>query len=83
MKGNESSLPIQHEAAVTDGFYFRATDRDSLERIFTEIYGWEKSEVSSRKVVRAGELFPGFLAAGLPLLFACGVLQRSLLRELP
>jgi len=83
MKGNESSLPIQHEAAVTDGFYFRATDRDSLERIFTEIYGWEKSEVSSRKVVRAGELFPGFLAAGLLLLFACGVLQRSLLRELP
>ena len=74
---------LKEIAATTGGLYFRATDKDSLEQIFTEIDRWEKSEVSSRKVVQARELYPWFLAAGLLSLFACGVLQRSLLRELP
>lgn len=74
---------LKEIAAATGGLYFRATDKDSLERIFSEIDRWEKSEVSSRRVVQARELFSWFLGAGLLLLIISAVAQRTWLHELP
>lgn len=80
----EIDEPLLKEIArTTGGMYFRATDPDSLKRIFTEIDGWEKSEISSRRIVNAKELYPWFLGTGLFLLFAVGIARRSFLRELP
>jgi len=74
---------LKEIASTTGGLYFRATDKDSLERIFSEIDRWEKSEVSSRRVVQARELFSWFMGAGLLLLVISAVAQRTWLHELP
>ena len=54
-------------AARTHGRYFRATDRDELQQIFTEIDRLEKSEIDVQRHVRYRELFP-------PLARACAIL---------
>lgn len=74
---------LKEIAGSTGGMYFRATDPDSLKRIFSEIDGWEKSEIKSRRIVQARELYRWFVAAGLFLLLAAGIASRSFLRELP
>lgn len=67
----------------TGGLYFRATDRDSLQQIFTEINRWEKSEVSTKKHTRAIDLYPYFIILGLAMLLFAEVAKRSFLRTLP
>jgi len=74
---------LKEIAAATGGLYFRATDKPSLERIFSEIDRWEKSEVSSRRIVQAKELFAWFIGAALALLLIAAVAQRTVLMELP
>lgn len=74
---------LQEIANSTGGLYFRATDKDSLERIFTEIDRWEKTEVSSRRFYEAKELYPYFILAGLLLLLAVELARRTFLRTLP
>jgi len=63
--------------------YFRATDPGSLKEIFSEIDRWGKSELSSRRIVNARELFPWFTGSGLFWLLAVGIARLSFLRELP
>jgi Ca-activated chloride channel family protein len=74
---------LQEIANQTGGLYFRATDKDSLQKIFAEIDRWEKSEVSSRRFYKATDLYPYFLLAALLILLTVEVLKRSLLRSLP
>ena len=74
---------LQETAALTDGRYFRATDRESLERIYEEIDALETTEIEVEQFTRYGELFH------LPLLFGLGVLLlevglgRTVLRRIP
>jgi Ca-activated chloride channel family protein len=70
-------------ANVTGGLYFRATDPDSFATIFSEIDRWEKSEVSSRKLVVRNELAIYFLLSGLILLLVTELAGRTVLRTLP
>lgn len=70
-------------AEVTGGRYFRATDRESLERIYEEIDALETTEIDVRSFTRYGELFHFPLAAGLGLLLLEIGLAQTVLRRLP
>jgi len=74
---------LQEMARTTGGLYFRATDRDSLRTIFGEIDRWEKTNVKSRSYVKATELFPYLIAAGLLILLLVETARRTFLRTLP
>ena len=70
-------------AEVTGGRYFRATDRESLERIYEEIDALETTEIDVQSFTRYGELFHFPLAAGLGLLLLEIGLAQTVLRRLP
>jgi Ca-activated chloride channel family protein len=74
---------LQEMAKTTGGLYFRATDRDSLQNIFSEIDRWEKTNIKSRSSYETTELFPYFIALGLLLLLLAEIARRSFLRTLP
>ncbi|WP_420463283.1 vWA domain-containing protein [Candidatus Palauibacter sp.] len=70
-------------AEVTGGRYFRATDRESLERIYEEIDALETTEIDVESFTSYGELFLFPLAAGLGLLLLEIGLAQTVLRRLP
>lgn len=70
-------------ANETGGLYFRATDPDSFATIFSEIDRWERSEVSSRKVVVKKDLSIYLLMFGLLILLFVELTGRSLFRVFP
>jgi Ca-activated chloride channel family protein len=74
---------MQNIANSTGGLYFRATDRESLQKIFSEIDKWEKTEISEKRFARARELFVYFLLAGVLILLAAEFAKRTFLRILP
>jgi Ca-activated chloride channel family protein len=74
---------LQEMARTTGGLYFRATDRGSLQNIFSEIDRWEKTSIKSRTYYETNELFPYFIALGLLVLFLVETARRSFLRTLP
>lgn len=74
---------LQEMAELTGGRYFRATDRESLESVFSEIDELETTEIQVENFTRYSERFPPILAAGLFLLFIEIGLGQTLLRKLP
>ena len=78
---NEDSL--KEIASMTGGSYFRATDTQSLQRIFKEIDELEKSQVEIQKVAQYRDLFPWFVLAGTLLLAVEIFLGQTIWRRLP
>jgi Ca-activated chloride channel family protein len=78
---DETSL--QKIAGVTGGQYFRAVDKDSLERIFRTIDGLEKSKISVKSYTHYNEVFAYFLWPGLGLIVMESILSHSRFRKLP
>ncbi len=74
---------LQEIAKTTGGLYFRATDRDSLQTVFSEIDRWEKTRIRTRNYYETSELFSYLLALGLLLLLLAETARRSFLRTLP
>lgn len=74
---------LEELASVTGGRYFRATDRESLERVYEEIDALETTEIEMTSFTQYGELFHWPLAAGLGLLLIELGLGRTVLRRLP
>ncbi len=84
---------LEKVASITGGKYFRATDTDSLAKIYGEIDQLEKSKVEAKHFVdyrelavqsyKAGALtLPPLLLIAFALLLARVVLQQTWLREL-
>lgn len=59
---------LRRVAEMTGALYFRATDTDSLEKIYAEINAMETTTRDIKKFDNYRELFPFLLAAALPLL---------------
>jgi len=57
-------------AAITKSGYYRATDRDSLSKIYEEIAKLEKSKIEMTRYYSYFELFPYFAFVALILIFA-------------
>ena len=74
---------LEELASLTGGRYFRATDRERLERVYEEIDALETTEIEMTSFTRYGELFHLPLAAGLGLLLLELALGRTVLRRLP
>lgn len=74
---------LRETAELTGGRYFRATDRESLERIYQEIDELEKTEIEVQHYTRYGELFHFPLIAGLLLVLTEVGLAHTVLRKLP
>ena len=70
-------------ADLTGGEYFRATDRQSLEKIYKEIDGMEKTEIKVKEYTRYSELFIYFLGAALFLFIGEIVLANTRFRKIP
>lgn len=74
---------LQEVARLTDGVYFRATDRQSLERVWREIDELETTEIEVENFTRYGELFHIPLLLGLGLLLVETIMAQTLLRKIP
>ena len=74
---------LEELAAVTGGRYFRATDTESLERVYEEIDALETTEVEMTSFTQYGELFHWPLGFGFGLLLVEVGLGRTVLRRLP
>ena len=74
---------LRDVAEITGGQYFRATDNQSLARIYAEIDQLETSEADTEIYTVYAELFHFPLAAGLFLLTGAVLLGQTFLRRLP
>jgi Ca-activated chloride channel homolog len=74
---------LQAVAAETGGRFYRATDTDSLQKIYEQINGYEKSAQTVQKFEHYEELYPWALIPALAMLGLWSVLQQTRLRRLP
>ncbi len=70
-------------AESTGGRYFRAVDKDSLEKIFQTIDSLEKSKISVKSYTHYNEMFTYFLWPGVSLILAESLLSHTRFRRLP
>jgi Ca-activated chloride channel family protein len=70
-------------AGMTDGMYFRATDKEKLRAIYQEIDKMEKSKVNIKEYSRKEEEFSGYAIAGLAFLVLALLIKQVILRSIP
>ena len=78
---DETSL--RRIAELTGGAYFRATDTQSLEAIYSKIDALEKTTVKVKEYREYTEQFPFFLVPGLIFLGIEVILANTRLRKIP
>src|SRR5207244_4571546 len=78
---NETGL--KEVSKIADGKFFRATDTESLEQIYTDIDKLEKSTVSVKKYQQYRDLFSICLMSGCGLLVAQLLLSQTVWKKLP
>ncbi len=74
---------LQEIASTTGGFYFRATDTESLRRIYHDIDTMEKTKVEETGYKEYQELFPNFLRAALFILAFEIILTNTFFLRIP
>lgn len=74
---------LKEIARITGGSYYRATDTDSLHRIYDEINRLEKTTHAVRKFQSAGELMPWLAWTALFLIAAEQIIRHCLHRSVP
>ena len=70
-------------AQMTGAKYFRATDTESLRKIYKEIDSLEKTAIEEKGYLEYQELFTAFLILGLAVLFLEIILAQTILRKIP
>ena len=70
-------------AEKTGGKYFRATDKESLTRIYADIDQLERTEISEVRYLQYTELYTWLLIFGLGLLTAAAISNETVFRSLP
>ncbi|MFQ5706438.1 MAG: VWA domain-containing protein [bacterium] len=74
---------LKEIANITDGSYFRATDKASLEKIFKEIDQLEKTKIEVKQFTRFKELFTTYLGLALAVIVLEVVLSNTKFRKIP
>jgi Ca-activated chloride channel homolog len=74
---------LQSIADLTGGKFYRATDTDSLQKIYEEINRFEKSSQTVQKFEHVEELYPWALVPALGILGVSSILRQTRLRRLP
>jgi len=70
-------------ATITNGQYFRATDTDSLLKIFSEIDKMEKTKIEVERTAQYRDLFQYVLIPGIACLLLEILLSQTIWRRLP
>ncbi len=70
-------------ATLTNGKYFRATDEESLQRIYEDIDRLEKTEIEITTIKRYSEEFHRFVFLGILFLVVEFLLRYTIFRTLP
>ena len=70
-------------AKITKGSYYRATDKESLDKIFQEIDQLEKTKIEIKQFSRFKELFSTYLFMALGLIVVEIVLTNTKFRKIP
>lgn len=70
-------------ATITNGSYYRATDKQSLDKIFKEIDQLEKTKIEVKQFTRYRELFSAFLFFALGFIVLEVVLVNTKFRKIP
>ena len=70
-------------ASITNGQYFRATDTNSLRKIFSEIDKMEKTKVEVERTAQYRDLFQYVLIPGIACLLLEILLSQTVWRRLP
>jgi Ca-activated chloride channel family protein len=78
---NEEGL--REVAKIAGGKFYRATDTETLQAIYSEIDQLEKTTVSVKKYQRYRELFPMTVLAGCSLLLLQLLLAQTIWKKLP
>lgn len=90
--GNTVYQPVQVDideetltaiAQKTGGAYFRATDTESLQRIYADIDALERTDFVAPRYLEYDELYPWFLVPAMLLLALEVGLSQTVLRKLP
>jgi Ca-activated chloride channel family protein len=74
---------LQAVADETDGKFYRATDTDSLQKIYEQINRFEKTAQTVQKFERTEELYPWAIIPSLAILGLSLTLQQTWARRLP
>lgn len=74
---------LQKIASLTNAKYYRATDTESLKKIYSEIDKLEKSPIEEKGYSQYNELFIYFLIPALIILLLEIILSNTLLRRIP
>ncbi len=74
---------LQNVARITGGRYFRATDKQSLEKVFQQIDRLEKTKIEVKEYTRYTELFVNWLWIALAALVFEIILSNTRFRKLP
>jgi Ca-activated chloride channel homolog len=74
---------LQSIADLTGGKFYRATDTDSLQKIYEEINRFERSTQTVQKFENVEELYPWALVPALGILGVSSILRQTRLRRLP
>ena len=74
---------LKKVAGITNGQYFRATDTDSLRKIYKEIDGLEKTKIEETGYREYKELFVYVLAAALVCLLLEIILVNTVFLKIP
>ncbi|MDZ4083614.1 MAG: VWA domain-containing protein [Bdellovibrionales bacterium] len=70
-------------ASETGGKYYRATDNESLKKVFTDIDRLEKTKIDVNQYTKYAELYQSWLLWGLIALFLSWFLQLTVFRRVP
>jgi Ca-activated chloride channel family protein len=81
MKFDEKTL--SEIATITNGQYFRATDTNSLRKIFSEIDKMEKTKIEVERTAQYRDLFQYVLIPGIACLLLEILLSQTVWRRLP
>ena len=74
---------LQAISAETGGKFYRATDTDSLQKIYAQINGLEKTSQTVQRYEHVEELYAWFLIPALLVLGAASILETTRWRRLP
>ena len=69
-------------AEATNGMYFRANNKDKLEKIYEQIESLEKTELEELKFYNYEEMFDYYALIALTLLFLVYVFEYTLLKSI-
>ena len=70
-------------AKITNGQYFRATDREELIKIYEQIDALERTRIESEAFTNYTDRFSWFILPALGILLVELMLGQAILREIP